>query len=210
MIAIDFDGTLVDSYTIIPIIYKKFQEDYKLPEGFVDAMLCFEDIWDFFGIFERKRWIKYVFKDGESLWEDYWKIREENQVILPGTIEFLKSVKKEYELYLVSSVDDTEDIKIRRIKSSGLQVYFKDIIIYGTKDFPTILDAIKYLMEEEKKLIYIDDKNTNISKLLDLKNIKLIKRIFYPPFPFKLAWRYPNVEVEYITNLLEILPYLNV
>jgi len=209
MIVLDFDGTLVDSYTIIPIIYKKFQEDYGLPEGFIDAMLSLEDIWDFFGIFERRKWIRYILKD-ESCWEEYWKMREENQIILPGTIEFLEKTRKEYDLYLVSSVDDTKDIKIRRIKASKLEKFFRDIIIYGTEDFPSIVDAIKYLIDIEKSIVYIDDKNVNLAKLKDLENIRLIKRIFYPPFPFKLAWRYPKVEVKYITNLIELLPYFNV
>jgi len=209
MIALDFDGTLVDSYTIIPIIYKKLQEDYKLPEGFIDAMLSLEDIWDFFGIFERRKWIKHILKD-ESSWEEYWKMREENQIILPGTIEFLEKINGEYDLYLVSSVDDTRDIKIRRIKASKLDKFFKDIIIYGTEDFPSIIDAINYLLDIEKSVVYIDDKNVNIAKLENVKNVKLIKRIFYPPFPFKLAWRYPKIEVKHITNLTELLPYFNV
>jgi len=209
MIALDFDGTLVDSYTIIPIIYKKLQEDYRLPEGFIDAMLSLEDIWDFFGIFERKKWIKHILKD-ENGWEEYWKMREENQIILPGTIEFLEKINREYDLYLISSVDDTKDIKIRRIKASKLDKFFKDVVIYGTEDFPSIIDAINYLLDIEKSVVYIDDKNVNIAKLESMENVKLIKRIFYPPFPFKLAWRYPKIEVKHITNLTELLPYFNV
>jgi len=209
MIVLDFDGTLVDSYTIIPIIYKKIQEDYGLSEGFIDAMLSLEDIWDFFGIYERKKWIKQILKD-EKVWEEYWEIRKENQVILPGTMEFLERIRKEYDLYLVSSVDDTKDIKVERIRASKLENFFKDIIIYGTEDFPSIVDAIKYLKDMERSLVYIDDKNTNLAKLKDMENIRLIKRIFYPPFPFKLAWRYPKVEVKYITNLTELLTYFNV
>ncbi|MEM1684363.1 MAG: HAD hydrolase-like protein [Nanopusillaceae archaeon] len=203
MIALDFDGTLVDSYTIIPIIYKKFQEDYNLYEGFVDAMLMLEDVWDFFGIFEREKWIKNIFKKDDSLWSEYWKMREENQIILPGTIEFLERFIKRDDLYLVTSVDDTEEIKKRRIKKSRLEKYFKDILIYGTKDFPNIESAINYLLDIEKNLTYLDDKNSNLSKLIN-KNIKLIKRVYYPPFPLKLAWRYPEIKIKAITSLSEI------
>ncbi|MEM5806696.1 MAG: hypothetical protein QXO07_03015, partial [Candidatus Aenigmatarchaeota archaeon] len=99
MIALDFDGTLVDSYTIIPIIYKRFQEEFNLYEGFVDAMLMLEDIWDFFGIFERYKWLKYIFKDNEEIFSRYWKMREENQIILPGTLEFLNDLVRNEDLY---------------------------------------------------------------------------------------------------------------
>ncbi|MEM1895854.1 MAG: HAD hydrolase-like protein [Nanopusillaceae archaeon] len=203
MIALDFDGTLVDSYTIIPIIYKRFQEEFNLYEGFVDAMLMLEDIWDFFGIFERYKWLKYIFKDNEEIFSRYWKMREENQIILPGTLEFLNDLVRNEDLYLVTSIDDTEEIKKNRIRKSKLDRYFKDIIIYGTKDFPDIDKAIDYLKDIEKNLIYIDDKNTNLFKLIN-KNIKLIKRIYYPPFPLKLAWRYPEIRLKAVTNLNEI------
>jgi len=129
IISLDYDGTLVDSYSIIPLIYEKIREELNLYEGFTEAMLAVEDLGDYFGIFERGKWIRFLIKDNpDEIIEYYWKIRTENQMILPGTIEFLEKYKNN-DLYLVTSKDDTKDIKIKRIKKTNLDKYFKDILI---------------------------------------------------------------------------------
>jgi len=90
-------------------------------------------------------------------------MRTENQIILPGTIEFLEKYKNK-DLYLVTSKDDTKDIKIKRIKKTNLEKYFKDILIYGTDEFKTIIDVFEYLIDIDKDIVYIDDKNTKYIK----------------------------------------------
>jgi phosphoglycolate phosphatase-like HAD superfamily hydrolase len=97
IISLDYDGTLVDSYTIIPLIYEKIREELNLYEGFTEAMLAVEDLGDYFGIFERGKWIRFLIKDNpDEIIEYYWKIRTENQIILPGTMEFLEKYKNKY------------------------------------------------------------------------------------------------------------------
>jgi len=208
IISLDYDGTLVDSYSIIPLIYEKIREDLNLYEGFTEAMLAVEDLGDYFGIFERGKWIRFLIKDNpDEIIEYYWKMRTENQIILPGTIEFLEKYKNK-DLYLVTSKDDTKDIKIKRIKKTNLEKYFKDILIYGTEEFKTIIDVFKYLIDIDRDIIYIDDKNTNLYQIKNKLNIKLFKRIYYPPYPLKLAWYYPEVDVPKIINIFEIEKYI--
>ena len=208
IISLDYDGTLVDSYTIIPLIYEKIREEFNLYEGFTEAMLAVEDLGDYFGIFERGKWIKFLIKDNhDEIIEYYWKIRTENQIILPGTIEFLEKYKNK-DLYLVTSKDDTKDIKIKRIKKTNLDKYFKDILIYGTEEFKTLIDVFEYLIDIDKDIIYIDDKNTNLYQIKNKLNIKLFKRIYYPPYPLKLAWYYPEIDVPKIINIFEIEKYI--
>ncbi|MFP3256626.1 MAG: HAD hydrolase-like protein [Candidatus Nanopusillus acidilobi] len=207
IISLDYDGTLVDSYSIIPLIYEKIREELNLYEGFTEAMLAVEDLGDYFGIFERGKWIRFLIKDNpDEIIEYYWKIRTENQMILPGTIEFLEKYKNK-DLYLVTSKDDTKDIKIKRIKKTNLDKYFKDILIYGTEEFKTIIDVFEYLIDIDKDIIYIDDKNTNLYQIKSL-NIKLFKRIYYPPYPLKLAWYYPKIDIPKIINIFEIEKYI--
>jgi len=208
IISLDYDGTLVDSYSIIPLIYEKIREELNLYEGFTEAMLAVEDLGDYFGIFERGKWIRFLIKDNpDEIIEYYWKIRTENQMILPGTIEFLEKYKNN-DLYLITSKDDTKDIKIRRIKKTNLDKYFKDILIYGTEEFKTIIDVFEYLIDIDKDIIYIDDKNTNLYQIKNKLNIKLFKRIYYPPYPLKLAWYYPKIDAPKIINIFEIEKYI--
>ena len=208
IISLDYDGTLVDSYTVIPLIYEKIREELNLYEGFTEAMLAVEDLGDYFGIFERGKWIRFLIKDSpDEIIEYYWKIRTENQIILPGTIEFLEKYKNR-DLYLVTSKDDTKDIKIKRINKTNLDKYFKDILVYGTEEFKTIIDVFEYLIDIDKDIIYIDDKNTNLYQIKNKLNIKLFKRIYYPPYPLKLAWYYPEIDVPKIINIFEIEKYI--
>jgi len=208
IISLDYDGTLVDSYTVIPLIYEKIREELNLYEGFTEAMLAVEDLGDYFGIFERGKWIRFLIKDNpDEIIEYYWKMRTENQIILPGTIEFLEKYKNK-DLYLITSKDDTKDIKIKRIKKINLDKYFKDILVYGTDEFKTIIDVFEYLIDIDKDIIYIDDKNTNLYQIKNKLNIKLFKRIYYPPYPLKLAWYYPEIDVPKIINIFEIEKYI--
>ena len=207
IISLDYDGTLIDSYTIIPLIYEKIREELSLYEGFAEAMLAVEDLGDYFGIFERGKWIRFLIKDNsDEIIEYYWKIRTENQIILPGSIEFLEKYKNK-DLYLVTSKDDTKDIKIKRIKKTNLDKYFKDILIYGTEEFKTLIDVFEYLKDIDDDIVYIDDKNTNLYQIKNKLNIKLFKRIYYPPYPLKLAWYYPEIDVPKIINIFEIEKY---
>jgi FMN phosphatase YigB (HAD superfamily) len=207
IISLDYDGTLIDSYTIIPLIYEKIREELSLYEGFTEAMLAVEDLGDYFGIFERGKWIRFLIKDNpDEIIEYYWKIRTENQIILPGSIEFLEKYKNK-DLYLVTSKDDTKDIKIKRIKKTNLDKYFKDILIYGTEEFKTLIDVFEYLKDIDDDIVYIDDKNTNLYQIKNKLNIKLFKRIYYPPYPLKLAWYYPEIDVPKIINIFEIEKY---
>jgi len=208
IISLDYDGTLVDSYTVIPLIYEKIREELNLYEGFTEAMLAVEDLGDYFGIFERGKWIRFLIKDSpDEIIEYYWKVRTENQIILPGTIEFLEKYKNN-DLYLITSKDDIKDIKIKRIKKTNLDKYFKDILIYGTDEFKTIIDVFEYLIDIDKDIVYIDDKNTNLYQIKNKLNIKLFKRIYYPPYPLKLAWYYPEIDVPKIINIFEIEKYI--
>lgn len=205
---LDFDGTLVDSYSCIPIFYEKIRERINLDEGFIDAMLLIEDIGDYFGIFEREKFAKLIFKDTEDFVNEYWKWRKENTHILPGTIEFLEKYKDKIDLYLLTSKDDTKEIKLERIKYTGLNKYFKDIVIYGTDEFKNIREGLEYIKDIDKVLFYIDDKNTNLFNIRDIINVSLFKKVFYPPFPLRLAWRYPKINFPKIINLLELERYI--
>jgi FMN phosphatase YigB (HAD superfamily) len=212
ILALDYDGTLVDSYTIVPSIYERIREDLNLNEGFVDAMLMVEELGDYFGIFDRGKWIRFIIRDNpDYIINLYWKIRTENQIILPGTIEFLEKYKDKIDLYLVTSVDDTKEIKLKRIKKTGLDKYFNEILIYGDEELKTINDALEYLNDLGKLEGYVDDKNTNLYKIIEKKlKIKLFKKIYYPPYPLKLAWNYPELNIPKILNLFELKQYINI
>jgi len=207
-IILDFDGTIVDSYYCIPQLYKEIEQRFNLRNGFSEAMLLVEDLGDFFGIFERRDWIRFLIDNlAEEVLEFYWDERTKRQKVLDDAKFFLENVNA--ELYLVTSKDDSKDIKYRRIKATGLDKHFDDIIIYG-EDIKNIVEAVEYLINEKDNYIYIDDKNTNIYEIKSkFSDIIIYKREFYPPFPKNLAWRYPKVDVAVVNDLKKLINIIN-
>ena len=218
----DFDGTLVDSYSCLPAIYMKLAYEFGIDdrELFVESMLMFEDLMDYYGIWDRRIWWDFLLKnsavfkniDREKLIDKYWFLRIEYTKFMDKVLDVLDKLKNmNFDLYMVSGSDDTIERKIDRIRKSGLNKYFEDIIIYGPySDFKNIKDAIEYIINNTSlgKYFYIDDKVINLNKLIDIDMV-LIRYYFRPPYPRAFAWTSRSIR-EYIvvyshTELVRLL-----
>ncbi len=206
----DFDGTLVDSYSCLPAVYMKLAYEFGIDNRvlFVESMLMFEDLMDYYGIWDHRIWWDFlsknstVFKniDRDKLIDRYWFLRIKYSKFMDKVLEVLDKLKNmDFDLYIVSGTDDTVERKIDRIKKSGLDKYFEDMIIYGPgSDFKNINDAIEYVINNTTsgKYFYIDDKVINLNKLIDTGTV-LIRYYFRPPFPRAFAWTSSSIR-EYI------------
>lgn len=206
----DFDGTLVDSYSCLPAIYMKLAYEFGIDDRklFVESMLMFEDLMDYYGIWDHRIWWDFLLKnstvfkniDRDKLIDRYWFLRIKYSKFMDKVLEVLDRLKDMgFDLYIVSGTDDTVERKIDRIKKSGLDKYFEDMIIYGpSSDFKNINDAIEYVINStsSRKYFYIDDKVINLNKLVDTGTV-LIRYYFRPPFPRAFAWTSSSIR-EYI------------
>ena len=206
----DFDGTLVDSYSCLPSIYMRLAYEFGAndKELFVESMLMFEDLMDYYGIWDRRIWWIFLLKnsailkdvDGGKLIDKYWHLRIEYTRPMDNVLDVLNRLRNmDFDLYIVTGSDDTVERKIDRIRSSGLDKYFKDIIVYGPySDFKDIRNAIEYIIynTSSRKYFYIDDKVINLNKLVDI-NVVLIRYYFRPPYPRAFAWTSRSIK-EYI------------
>ncbi len=215
LVAFDFDGVLVDSYSELPEIYREIHQMEPLLKDiplFEELMLAIEDIMDYLGI-----WDPYVaFHNIIGLPEEkarklaffYWdnrvkrtKIDEEARDVI------LELQRKNIETVILSGTDVSPGMKLKRIEESGLDVYFDNIYIHGKKGLGDLRHTLELIIEEyiDYEIFYVDDKTTNINKLVDISDVKLVLKKINVPFPLKLSWREPlRKPVPIIENLSQL------
>lgn len=201
-IIFDFDGVLVDSYTCLPKVYTVLANKLGVQDhdkhSFVNAMLLFEDIADYFNLWDRRKWWSFLFGkdvDPEELSRIYWSYRTRYSRVIDGVEEAIKLLRqKGFKLHMVTGCDDSIDVKLMRIRASGLDKYFDEIIVYGCSDSlqKNLVDAIKSIVDRtSSKACYVDDKPRN---LVTVRNsgidVCLVNMFFRPTsYPYALAWQ---------------------
>ncbi len=225
VLAFDFDGTLVDSYTCIPEIYKEIAVkilglDTVVAEVFSEVMTGLEDINDYRGFYNKRVWWVHSLRSmGIELDEDtimamhklYWKLRIEKSRILEDVPPVLAKLSgKGVPMYIVAEDDDSPIGKIARIARTGLQRYFKDtLLVDNATGWVEVFNKI--MMRENvsaSEIIYVNDKP---SKLLEASRagVKPVLRLFQGPL--RISWqtggRIPEelYVIGYLDELLSIL-----
>jgi len=212
LVAFDFDGTLVDSYSCLPGIYREIAAILKIEEAerFVSLAIEMEDLNDFIENYDRRSWWPSLFSnfnvspDVEIL-NFFTEERIRRTVRREGAVEVLMKLRDRI-LVLLTGSDGIPSAKRKRIVRSGLLPYFDDVIIVG-EDVRTRREAIERLSEKysvkPEEIAVVDDKAGPLREVEGL-GVMAIRIRFRGPLT--LAWRdvFP-VEIEELDDLLEIL-----
>lgn len=117
--AFDFDGTLVDSYSCLPAIYRSIAKQIGLPREmigrFVKKAIEYEDMHDYLGNYDRKTWwpdlfaefdIKHEEEFLDKLLKKFWEMRAEKSTVIEGCTEVLEVLKnKGFVLVIIAGND---------------------------------------------------------------------------------------------------------
>ncbi len=220
----DFDGTLVDSYSCLPEIYKSIAVKVGLKgesvTEFVKRALEYENLWDYLENYDRKSWWTMLFaefnlkldnKALEDLLRFYWVMRAEKSFVVENcaeTLEVLKSKGK--KLVIVAGNDGLKSIKRMRIEKSGLSKYFDEIFIVG-EDAKNRVEAIKIVANKYnvnlEEIVFVDDKPSAINEVKNaVKNITAVRVKFKDTFkPASSEGCLCDFEIEKINDLLKVL-----
>jgi len=221
IVAFDFDGVLVDSYSCLPKIYETIAKEIGIKDvkSFIRVMLNFEDIMDYFGIWDRRLWFSLILRsskirnsDTEKLVSTYWNLRIRHSIVKSESIEVLKKLNAmKIPTYIVSGSDGIPGMKYRRVVASGLDKLVRDVLVYSVYEkVRSLAEALLKIKEKHlaAKVFYVDDKPKNLVEASKVKvNTVLYK--YKPPLPTSYAWkgRKPKSTTE-IRSLREILTIL--
>jgi len=222
-VAYDFDGVLVDSYSCLPIVYRLVADRIGVvgKNVFVESMLYLEDLMDYYGVWDRREWWRFLVRnsgmlagvDIDSIVDLYWSLRIRYSHVMPNATCVLERLNNMgIDLYIVSGMDDTVEGKIRRIRESGLTRYFRDVIVYGVYgEFKDVRQALSYLVDQcgSRQIYYVDDKIVNLNRLAKL-GINLVNYLYRPPYPRAFAWTVePAGDYMTIYDHLDLVRFLD-
>lgn len=224
LVAFDFDGVLVDSYSCLPSVYNHIARYLGLEnstEKFVERALKYEDEQDLVENYNRQSWWPLLYSEFEvsidqkkldELLQVYWKERSEQSKITPGTIEALKRLRDRGAALIVLAANDGQPhLKRRRVEKSGLSGFFNDIFII-TDDIVDIEEGIRLVMKKygvlEDQIAFINDRPPPINAInKSFKDIITIKVEFEGIL--KLAWNKekctPTYRIRRLSELRRII-----
>jgi len=216
VISFDIDGTLIDSYSGIPLFYRELlsrreeilgttpRDDLDLhticrAEGMADELgLLREDWWGrILGIQD-----PIVFTE---LLLQYWNYRIEHSRLLPGATKILSGFRRSgFKVVSISYGDDILGLKRYRISLAGLEKYFDDVIVVRD-DIPSRRDAFEYIMKKYRpeRIIVVDDKCRVLRYISRIyKNVTTVHIVF--PYPECLGIKYRECGDIEVYNLYEL------
>ncbi|WP_440059174.1 hypothetical protein ACSU1N_05145 [Thermogladius sp. 4427co] len=215
LIALDYDGVLVDSYRGLPVFYlKDLPELTGISREEAEFLLYMEYVGESIGLLRDDWWFRYIQGLDEEKYDvlitRYWERRIEKSIVLPGALDFLREARrKSFILAHVGYRDDIYGLKKWRIEADGLSHYFDEIIIVG-EDVSTRYQGLKILIEKYNpgRIIYVDDKAQNLYILRKMlgRKIELYKASFKSIWDF--PWTNPGHLFTEINNLSELLRIL--
>lgn len=224
VVAYDFDGTLVDSYSCLPEVYRELARLIGLTGGegelFAKALLLLEDAADFLGVSSKaKLWGSLLpgLPGGRAsitlLVDRYWSLRAAGTRVFNEAVEALGFLNQSgVRVYLVSGSDEDAESKIDRVRRSGLMGYFEEALVYGEGSvLKTLRDALRALRLRSRgsTIYYVDDKPLNLRRVGGVEGVRLVNYVYKPPLPVALSWSVnpPESSIR-IRSHLEILRLL--
>ncbi len=225
IIAFDFDGVLVDSYSRLEEVYVEALREHpaiKEMSGeevrrLARELVSLEDYYDSIRQYDRYRLIETFLKTKnlpvskdiiKKIVEKYWTKRIEKTMVCPDAEEILRRLHGRYTLILLTDHDGEPGMKLRRVKASGLDKYFNEIIVAGEPGYPpNKKEGIIYIMEKYRvrpgDIIFIDDKPRVLETIEDL-GVTVVLRKFRPP-NMHLAWSGTGKKFKYTIRSLREL-----
>lgn len=222
VVIFDFDGVLVDSYSGLTRVYRDVAKKLSITDAacFIKVMLSFEDIMDYFGLWDRNLWFNLILKSSKvcskpnvnKLVNEYWRLRIKYSKIMNNAKEVIEKLNSlGIHTYIVSGSDGVKGMKYKRIKALGFDKLVKEILVYGIGEkIGCLFEALSIVRRKHKRsqLFYIDDKPKNLMKACKA-NVRTILYKYKPPFPAKYAWRgrkpKNTIEVENLYDLIKIV-----
>jgi len=169
----DFDGTLVDSYSCLPEVYRSIGSLFGLGTEFVRRALKYEEIYDLKGgVFDRLKWWPRLFEEfgvelGKAelrkLLTRYWRLRANLSRPVKGCSDVLEYLRSRHKLYILSGSDGLRGMKEWRIRKSGLSRFFLKTFIVG-ENVKSRREAIEYL-KTYGDVIVVDDRPSVIREV---------------------------------------------
>ena len=163
IVAFDFDGTLVDSYSVIEDAFKgALKKRYPwLPGKVLWAKLLTKIEMQFerptFGKHEKKS--KPPFFLRTKFFERWFEERAKLTRPLDDAHELLKRLKGEGHIIISFSAEDFIDgMKVKRLKMAGLYDLFDDVIVFGRE--LTLDEAFRLVRKKygNEVFVWVDDK----------------------------------------------------
>ena len=219
IVAVDFDGTLVDSYTCLPRVWSRVGRAAGLRGNtlseFVRVALELEEEGETTGRYSKMEVITEALRsvglapDSGYLLDVYWTARIESTRLLPCAREFLLEAKRAGLIVASVSYDDgMPNLKRKRISSAGLYHLFDEVIVAG-EDVLTKADALALLSERYRvpkdEVVLVDDKPPHIREAIEAGFQAVLVRF---RGPFRKPWSAPcspSLEVTSLCDLLNIL-----
>lgn len=219
IVAVDFDGTLVDSYSCLPRVWNRVGRAAGLSgdvlRKFVRIALELEEEGETTGRYSKMEVITEALRsvglapDSGYLLDVYWTARIEGTKLLPCAREFLLEARRAGLIVASVSYDDgMPNLKRKRISSAGLYHLFDEIIVAG-EDVLTKADALALLSERyevpKSEVVLIDDKPPHIREAVEAGFQAVLVRF---RGPFRRPWSgscSPSLEVTSLCDLLNIL-----
>lgn len=131
----------------------------------------------------------------------------ESKKLMEGARSLLKSVGKEYELYLITSKSDAKESRKKLIEKLNLQKYFEQILICKEKTKQEFRKIINKKIISKKGSFVIGDqigREIKIGNSLGLKTIRICAGKFSDEIP-KNSLEKPDFEVKRLDDISRIV-----
>lgn len=221
LVAIDFDGVIVDSYYCLPEVYKYIGKKLGLKgevlKRFVREAIRREDIEDARVNYDHAAWWPQLMEEfGIRIGEDqlmrlnleFWELRSKMSKIIEGAEEFLRGVKERgIKIVVLAGNDGVRGLKRKRVERSKLSRYFDDIIIVGD-DVENRVEAINFIAKKYgvkyEEIMLIDDKPRPINEVNEAKMGVITVKVSYQGI-LKKAWEGPCSPTITVDRVLDIV-----
>ncbi len=216
VLALDFDGTLVDSYSCLPTVWKRVGEAAGVaPQGiseFVSEALALEEEAETTGSYGKERVIEALLRawgldeSVHHLLDIYWSERIARTKLMPCAIELLLEAKRAGLVVVsLSCWDGIPGLKRRRIAAAGLYHLFDEVIVAG-ENAVTKIDALSLLADKyevpRRSVVLIDDRPSHVREAIE-KGFEAILVRFRGPF--RGPWNAPCSPSHTVTSLCEVI-----
>ncbi|RLG49875.1 MAG: hypothetical protein DRN96_08910 [Thermoproteota archaeon] len=219
VVCFDFDGTLVDSYTCLPDVYRKLCQAVGLSSSQADVAVAelmeLEDLKEVEEDYRRELWWGRYFSDRWGLelssaelsrlhlmWFEW---RTQLTTVVDCALDVLLRLKEAgFKVYIVCGSDVIPGVKRRRVEASGL-LAATDGLYVAHEDFDgCVVDKAIELASAHGAVPYVvDDKPRRVSKAVDRGARAILVRF---TGPLKRVWCEPYPpEVTVVDRLCDVL-----
>ncbi len=224
ILVFDFDGVLVDSYSKLEEVYVEVlkenpvinETNIEKIEELARELVELEDRYDSIRQYDRFKLLETFLSSKnitvdknivKKIVEKYWIKRIEKTIVFPDAGEALRKLFGKHVLILLTDHDGEPGLKIKRVRASGLDKYFNEIIVVGEPGQPaTKREGILYIMNKyrvkPRHIVFIDDKPRILTGVKDLGIITVLRK-FKPPNMYR-AWTGTPVADYTIESLTEL------